>query len=303
MNENADVIAIRRGDADVLVYRKTPVPLPEGVDPVFARTGYIHPLRTPDGGVVTSIYAADHWHHLGLWHAWVKTHHRGRELDFWNIGRKIAGMRYARTLGLQGPGEAAGAVEAAGFVVEQEDYACDPATGEPAEVVLREKLAVTVTPSDDLYLVDYDFEQTNVTDAPLECEAYRYGGGIAYRAPANWNKDNSRYLTSEGKGRADGHTTRARWVEMAGALDDTGERGGIVILCHPANRDAPQHVRIWDDGKVFFNYVPAQSNAFTVAPGETMTWRYRVVVFDGELSVERMDALWAAYAADSAIHH
>ncbi len=297
VREDAATITVRRGDQAVLSYRKLPIPLPEGVDPVFARTGYIHPLRTPAGGVVTSIYAPDHWHHLGLWHAWVKTQHRERSLDFWNIGGKGAGMRYVKTLALDPDGEEVG------FAVEQESFAADGTTGVPVETILRERLEVRVRAAHDVYLVDYDFTQTNVTAAPLELEAYRYGGGIAYRGPDNWNAENSRYLTSDGYGRADGHTTRARWVEMAGALEDTGARGGVVILCHPANRDAPQHVRIWDDGHVFFNYVPAQEHAFTVAPGETMTWRYRVVTFDGELSVERMDALWAAYAAESTSGH
>ena len=288
--EDADTISVRRGEALVLAYRKTAVTLPEGVDPVFARNGYIHPLVTPAGGVVTSIYAPDHYHHLGLWHAWVKTHHRGQERDFWDIGRKLGGMRHAAVL-KENQGEAA-----VGFVVELENYAV-----EGDEVILREQLAVSVQEHDGVYLVDYDTTQTNVTGDPLELDAYRYGGPIAYRGPLNWNAQNSRYLTSEGHGRADGHTTRARWVEMAGEIE-TG-RGGVVILCHPANRDAPQRVRIWDNGKVFFNYVPAQETAFAIGPGETVHWRYRVVVFDGELPVERIEALWRNYAEDSVDSH
>ncbi len=297
--EDANTITVKRGAAEVLVYRKTPVPLPEGVDPVFARTGYIHPLRTPAGGVVTSIYAPDHWHHLGLWHAWVKTHHRGRALDFWNIGGKGAGMRYLQTLRLDQEDAAAG------FTVEQESYACDPEAqdGVPVETILREALTVRVQEQDGVYLVDYDFTQINVSDAPLELEAYRYGGGIAYRGPMNWDADNSRYLSSEGRGRSDGHATRARWVEMEGPLTDTGGRGGVVLMGYPTNRDAPQRMRLWDDGRVFANFVPAQEHAFSVAPGEAMTWRYRVVVFDGELSVDRMEALWADYAGESPDGH
>ncbi|MCF3649322.1 PmoA family protein [Synoicihabitans lomoniglobus] len=295
VKEDADTLTIRRGTQEVLVYRKTALPLPKGVNPVFARTGYIHPLKTPAGGVVTSVYAPDHYHHLGLWHAWVKTHHGARELDFWNIGGKTAGMRYDQTMA-----QSEGA-DSAGFTVAQSQYACDPATGEPAETILDEQLTVTVQDAGDAYLVDYDFTQTNVTTAPLELAAYRYGGGIAYRGPLHWNKDNSRILTSAGHRRADGHATRARWVEMSGDLD-TG-RGGVVILCHERNQDAPQHVRLWDDGKVFFNYVPAQEHAFSVAPGETVRARYRVVAFDGELPVERIDALWKAYVQDSATLH
>ncbi|WP_221030772.1 PmoA family protein [Actomonas aquatica] len=297
--EDADTLTVTRGETTVLAYRKTPLPLPEGVDPVFARTGYIHPLVTPAGGVVTSVYAPDHYHHLGLWHAWVKTHHRGRALDFWNIGGKTAGIRHAAVR------ETWADATSAGFAVELEHYACKAGTAEVGEIILREVLRVTVREADGVYLVDYDTVTTNVSSAPLELEAYRYGGPLAYRGPMDWDAQNSRYLTSEGLGRADGHATRARWVEMAGPVATPAGRGGVVVMGHPDNRDAPQRVRIWDDGRVFFNYVPAQENAFAINPGATVSWRYRVVVFDGELSVERIEACWDAYTAveDSAPSH
>ena len=38
--EDDDTISVRRGESLVLAYRKTAVPLPEGVDPVFARATF-----------------------------------------------------------------------------------------------------------------------------------------------------------------------------------------------------------------------------------------------------------------------
>ena len=56
----------------------------------------------------------------------MKTHHRGKELDFWNIGRKLAGMRHAAVLSEDN------ASNAVGVTVELEDYAV-----EGDEVILR----------------------------------------------------------------------------------------------------------------------------------------------------------------------
>ena len=282
-------IRILDGEQLALAYQKEIVPPPEGVDKLFARSGFIHPLKTPKGGVVTSIHAPDHYHHMGLWHAWVKTRHGERSVDFWNVGDGSGGIRYARTEALDRRGQGTG------FEVRQEHYA---RTDGGEEVILEELLQITARREGGAYLVDYNTLQRNVTESPLVLEAYRYGGPIAYRGPLHWDKSNSGYLTSEGLGR-DGHATRARWVAMSGP---TGVGAATVaILCHPSNRDAPQRVRIWDHGPVFFNYVPAQETGFSIEPGENLESRYRVVAHDGEPDPKRLEALWKRYAEEDVV--
>ena len=43
-----------------------------GVDSVYKRSGFIHPLKTLGGEVMTNCSPADHYHHFGLWYAWTK---------------------------------------------------------------------------------------------------------------------------------------------------------------------------------------------------------------------------------------
>ena len=287
--ETAKTIEIRDGDQTMLVYNKAAVPPPEGKDPAYARSGFIHPLKSPSGGVVTSIHADDHIHHVGLWHAWVKTEHKGRHFDFWNLGDKTGKVRFVKTLSTFSED---GSV---GFSVQQEQVGMTE-EGSKEEVILNEIFTVQIQKTDGSYLVDYDTEQTNVTDAPLELPAYRYGGCIAYRAPYHWNKENSNYLTSESKDRSNGHTTRGRWCAMFGPTDHGDAT--LAILCHPENRDAPQRMRVWPDGKVFFNYVPIQETGWALKPNEPSTMRYRVVISDGKANPDHLNAFWNQYSKE-----
>ena len=289
LTETDATLSISRSGVPVLVYHKALVPPPDGVDPVFTRSGFIHPLHAPSGGIVTGIHPDDHYHHLGLWHAWVKTTYDGKEIDFWNLKAGTGRVEFSKVLEKR----------AAGFTVEQRQvaYLAGPAA-EPT-VILRESLAVDAALVEGANVIDYVIGQTNVAPKPLVLPAYRYGGGLAFRAPHAWGGGNSDYLTSEGRTRVDSHATRAKWCAMWGPAEGgDGKAATVAIFCHPGNHDAPQRVRTWDTGEVFFNYVPIQETAWEIAPGETVTLRYRVVIFDGKATAAAIEARWQAYAGE-----
>lgn len=289
LEETPETITISDSGTPVLVYHKAEMPPPEGSDPAYRRSGFIHPLHAPSGDVVTSIHAEDHIHHMGLWHAWVKTKHRDREIDFWNLRKGQGTVRFDSVLRTT-------AAEGRVSFTARQQQAILPHKGHAEEVVLEEDFEVTVHAADEVHLVDYNITQTNVTDAPLEMPAYRYGGGLAYRAPLNWGQPNDAYITSEGLDRTEGHATRGRWCAMHGPTAH-GE-STVVIMNHPSNHDAPQRMRIWpEEGKwVFFNYVPAQEFDWVVEPGESIQLNYRLVVFDGRPTTAEIEKHWQEYA-------
>ena len=291
VQETGETIRIMDKGNTVLVYHKAEVAPPEGADPAYRRSGFIHPLCTPSGSVVTAIHPADHIHHMGLWHAWVKTVHGKRKPDFWNLKAKSGTIRYAKTLPTPKLGEGSAA-----FTVLQEFISMD--NGKKPVVVLTEEFTITVNRQENAYLVDHTTVQTNITTTPLSLPAYRYGGPIAYRGPINWKNSNSRVFTSEGKTRVNGHATRGRWCAFSGPA----EKGDalLAILCHPENHDAPQRMRIWPpgshDGAVFFNYVPTQESAWQLQPGKASTMRYRLIVSDEKMNAGQINALWKSFA-------
>ncbi len=293
--ETDATIILWHGENPVLTYHKAEVDPPAGIDPVFKRSGFIHPVRTPGGSVVTGIHPPDHHHHLGLWHAWVECVYDGKHVDFWNLAKKTGRVRYAETLGLVSE------AEKAGFSVRQEHVAYLAEDAAP-KVILDETFTVTVRLVDGAFEIDYETSQKNVAEHTLELPAYRYGGTIAYRAPAKWNKTNSDYLSSEGKTRVDGHQTRSRWCAMWGPSDTDGKNATLTILSHGRNHDAPQRMRVWppsdNNGAIFFNYVPIQEKPWAIKAGETSVLRYRLVVEDAKADADALNQRWKSYAEE-----
>ncbi|MEL0005630.1 MAG: DUF6807 family protein, partial [Opitutales bacterium] len=221
LKKNDNALILQRGDKPILTYHIKEVPPPEGVDKAYRRSGFIHPLHAPSGGVVTGIHPGDHYHHIGLWHAWVNTNYPGyfsgnkkkKGPDFWNLGGHTAFIRHAEVLETRN----------SGFTVKQEHLAYLDGYEKKPTVILEEVFRVDAQFQDGANIVDYEFTQTNVTKKPLDFPAYRYGGGIAYRGPMTWNKENSDYLTSTGLDRTNSHATRAKWVAMFGPTEKSGK--------------------------------------------------------------------------------
>jgi len=283
VTEDADTIRILRGEVLVLAYHKTEVDVPDGVDPLFRRSGFIHPLCTPAGETITGIQPEDHYHHLGIWHAWVHTSHGEDEPDFWNLKEGTGRVRYAKTL----------SINPDGFTVEQEHVAYK-GTERVETVVLREAFQIGVRLEEERHVISYRVTQTNVTDTALKLPAYRYGGCFAYRACHDWDQTNSEILTSEGLDRANSHTSRAKWVRFSGPTAQ-GE-ATMAVLFDPENHDFPQHIRTWPadthNGAVFFNVAPTQEHDWEIPPGGTITMTYTVVVTDTLAAPEEVEEWW-----------
>lgn len=61
-------------------------------------SGFIHPLWSPAGYVLTRISPPDHRHHFGVWNPWTKVLFEGKEVDFWNLYKKEGTVRFSKFL-------------------------------------------------------------------------------------------------------------------------------------------------------------------------------------------------------------
>lgn len=269
----------------VLTYRMDAAAPPEGVEKVFARGAYIHPLRTPAGALLTNDFPAKHRHHHGIWFPWTETEFEGKKTDFWNMGKGEGTVEFAGLDGMEGGDVFAGFRARHKFVALK-------AQGGP-KAALHETWDVRVFGRPDGNVIDIVSTQTCAGDSPLKLLKYHYGG-MGFRGSEEWEgKDGCQYLTSEGKSRADGHGTAARWCVISGRV--AGKPVGVAVLCHPGNFRHPQKTRIHPD-EPFFNFVPEADGEFSIEPGKPYVSRYRFVAMDGEPDKDRIELIWKDYA-------
>jgi hypothetical protein len=275
--------------APILTYQSEKTPLPPGVDPVYQRGGYISPAFTPKGVQLTDDYPSNHKHHHGIWSPWTKTEYEGRHPDFWNMQDKT---------GRVDPAGVSDSWSGAACAGVRANHKFIDMTAKPEKVALNEHWDLVVYPPmkspETCYAYDLKITQ-NVVDSPLILPKYRYGG-LGFRGRSDWNGkgDACLMITSEGKTRANGDQTPARWVWVGGKTS-AGEACGIAILCHPDNFRAPQPIRLHPD-MPYVSYTPSALGDWKIEPGKPYVARYRFIAADGPLDRAAVERAWKDYA-------
>ncbi len=297
-SDDGKTLTLKVGGRNVLTYRREVVEPPPGIDPLYRRSGYIHPLLTPSGKEVTGDFAPDHAHQHALFFAWVNTNYAGRKVDFWNQQGRTGRVRALDIIDVQsGP-------VFAGFRVRQRHEDLTASDG-PAPVLneVWTVRAYKVSPDSGRFLIDFLSTQTCAGPTPLVLNKYIYGG-LGIRGNTRWydpsaDGDNppdpsksgeSDFLTSEGKHRTEGNHTKPRWVDLSGKLD--GAFAGLTVLDDPRNFRFPQPVRLHPN-KPYFCFAPVVEKGFTIEPGTPYVSRFRLVPHDGAPEPKAIDRLWS----------
>jgi hypothetical protein len=290
-------LTFRAGNKNLLSYQYQTVYPPAGIDTNYKRSGFIHPLYTPHGQVLTRIQPPDHYHHYGIWNPWTHTLFEKDTVDFWNIKGRQGTVRFAKFIAQSTGAKFSEFTALHEHVVFKKDGSEKTALNELQTVRVYNPWA-----NNSYYIVDITSNLSCASQSPLLILAYRYAG-LGWRATEYWNKDNSEMLTSEGKTRDNTDNTKGKWIIVYGALPDNDE-GGILMLSHPSNYNHPEPLRIWDKkqnggrGDVFANFAPTKDKDWLLEPGKTYTLKYRLVVFNGKFDKERADKEWLDFAKD-----
>lgn len=290
LEENNGRLLITKDEGPVLNYQAEKGELPrDDLEPIYRRGGYIHPVVTPGGTVITDDYPANHKHHHGIWFPWTKTVFEGRYPDFWNMGQGTGTVEFAGLLGQWSGPVHAGFFSAHRFL---------DLTVKPPKIALKETWRVRVFAvgrgKNPFHLFELESVQKCATPHALVLPKYRYGG-LGFRGHGDWDGvENCFYLTSNGESdRIKGHTTRARWCHVGGRTN--GKLAGVGVLCHPGNFRFPQPMRI-HPSEPFFNFAPSQAGDWEIKPGTEYVSRYRFVVSDGKPDRKLLDRLWNDFA-------
>lgn len=275
ISRDDDFIIAKIGDREVLKYAVSTQYPPDTLPQYYKRSGFIHPVKTLAGEILTSGFPRGHAHQHGIFHAWTRSHVQDSMVDFWNQQALLGDIRHKEVLEIRN-----GPVFSSFSVLLEYLAYLDFDT----VIVSEEQWNIRLYPFPDYYLVDWHLQHRYTGSDSLVIDHYHYGGA-AFRGGEQWNKEEGAYdslvyvRTSDGKSQIDGNHTRPDWVSMHGI---TGNGyGGIVMYQDPRNFRYPQPVRIHPT-MPYFCFAPMVSGEFVLHPDDVYEARYRILVYDGK---------------------
>lgn len=279
LTESESTITISNGDRTILAYNKNSPPVPDGIDDVYFRSGFLHPVVSPAGKVLTAAFPYDHPHQQGVFSAWVKTQWNDRDIDFWNLAGRTGRVVHQRLVSTFSNDSCLG------FEVDL----VHRATQEPVVDLLRERWKIEVQPTDGtFYCFDLETTQSALTHLPLIVQKYHYGG-LALRGPTRWLqgkvdeaapgepeiREPNSFTNDLGSDRKQGNHQKARWVSLTGTIDN--QPSSITVLCHANNFRAPQSARLHPT-KPYFCFAPCVGGEFVIDKDHPFHSQYRYFV-------------------------
>ena len=279
--------AVFKSDTSALLsYQYETTYPPAGVDSLYARSAYIHPLYTPNGQRLTRIQPDDHYHHYGIWNPWTHVLFEGDTLDFWNLKKGHGTVRFVEFDTLVSNEEKSTIRAVEEHVVFRDSSEL---------VALIETKTITISQvKDSSYVADIQIDMECATESPFLILEYRYAG-FGWRTTEEWHKGNSEVFTSEVATRNDVDGTTGRWCVVQGELG--ADYGGVVMMSHPQNYNYPEPLRVWPAGEdsrgdLFANFSPTKNKDWLLEPDNTYTLNYRLLIFNGKMTSEKAEAAW-----------
>lgn len=292
--ETTWVAADRQGK--IFAYNYRPISRKEIKDFRNTRACYIHPLWGLSGEILTDDFPPDHYHHHGIFWAWMHVLRNGKDHDLW-MSKDIF-QRFERFLHRQSGSSLILGVENSWRKEE--------------ESIMTERVWIQAYPvCEDGRCLDLELYWIPTTEAITlrGAEGKSYGGlTVRFAIPAG--KGRPQIVTSEGLSKEDLPVCPLKWVDVCGNFahpekgiapenaTETAPPGGATIfipLDHPAD---PQ--KGWPPtwltrfyGMMAVGWPGVEGKTFV--PGEVIHLRYRIRIHKGNLSCERLNQQYEDY--------
>ncbi len=254
---------------------------------------FLYPIRTLSGMVISRGYPVeprageerDHAWHRGFWYG----HGDINGQDFWREKEDHTTSRMVID----------GEPKITGRTIEAR-FAMIPPSGKRMGTIVER---YSFTPDGPNLVID-----TTISVIADGGQALRFGdsddGGFGFRLSDEFRQDRGAQLTnSEGQSGTENMWGKpARWVRYSAAVG--GVQRGVVMLDHPSNLRSPSrwHARGYSlcSANPFalgsFMKDKKVDGSWTLPAGQTLRLKYRIIVYDGELSREQVDKSYTAFA-------
>jgi hypothetical protein len=289
----------------------------------------LFPLRTAGGTLVTRGFPldprpgerVDHPHHVGLWLNYGDVN----GVDFWNNSEALSPEEAAkmgtirhRAIEKAESGARGTLAVAADWIMPDGSTVLEESTtyafGGTKDTRSVDRVTTLAAPAGGERVLFADNKEgvlglrvTRALEAPSDKpEVFTDASGKPTTVKALANDGvNGRYHSSEGVEGGAVWGTRARWVALAGRVDQ--EEVVVLILDHPVNPGYPTywHAR----GYGLFAANPLGQKVFSegreelnlaLDPGESTVFRHRLVLLPGPFSAQRAESAWKAFVAEHA---
>jgi hypothetical protein len=276
-------IEITEGSSPMLFYQIKP----KSLNGKFERAGYIHPLYSLGGNIMTEDFPDDHPHHHGIYSAWHQIMINDKQIgDGWtgdNITWEVTNARLEKSKDL---------------ITIRSDVLWKSASGSGAQLpIVKEDLRITVHASTPGYrVIDYDFRLAALVDSLKiggSDDEKGYGGfSLRLKLP----KD-IRFIANEGEVQPQVLSVDAGpWMNFRGSFDGyDSAASGVVVLCHPSNPGSPEQ---WILRKENSMQNPAFPGRVPVALDKAgLSFRYRMILYKDLVDEKLIREMFERYSA------
>ncbi|PYI38943.1 hypothetical protein CVS30_06405 [Arthrobacter psychrolactophilus] len=262
---------------------------------------YFHPLTTLGGDEVTIFRPWDH-----VWH-------KGLSLSLPNVGKDNfwGGATYTRATeyaDLENNGamkhQAFSAIDDDGVgITAAEELVWSSQGGAP---VIAEKRRFNIqlldVPGVQAWALLFETEMSNISPEDIvigspttEGRDNAGYGGLFWRGPRSFT--GGEFISSAGSGHDELMGTRSEWIGFSGRHDDSCNFSSITFVEDGANPGAPNQWFARSSMFACLGSAPFFSKEVVLSEGQPLTYRYAVVISDGQLDAESASALSAAAKA------
>ena len=255
---------------------------PENIKDYYKRSGFIHPIYSPDGEIITEGFPKKHTHHHGMFNAWTNTKFRDVKIDFWNQQDETGTVVFKEVL------EVKSNKEFGQLKTKQHHLAIIKGDTIP---VLEEIWTIKLYNSTAPFVWDITIDQKNISSSYFQLLKYHYGG-LAFRGRDEWYREKNELekdeieidfnvTTNLYQSRLEANHTIPKWVNMYGRIGESTMN--LVVIPLSNNPNYPDYLRVHPD-LPYFCFTPVVEKGFDLMPNESFKTKYRIITSTKTLS-------------------
>ena len=276
-------------------------PFTSYIYPESAEKPVLYPIRSASGAIITRGYPlepragehTDHPHHVGHWFNYGDVN----GYDFWgNSSETPADLKPKTGVIVHKSITRAQSGDTQGELAVTADWVIPDGT-----VLIQERTLFVFAGGPGLRTIDrtttWTAAKTTVTFNDTK------EGAFGVRVARSLESPDGHYIGSDGKTGDDVWGTRGPWVGLVGDVD--GKPVTVVILNHPSSQAYPTYWHARGYGLFAANpigqhaYDPKQPvRTLTLQPGQSATFKYRILIRDAHLAAADLQQENARYASE-----